>query len=343
MDIELRNHWYVAAEARELGRKPLAVRLLDEELVLFRDEAGRPAALRDRCSHRNAQLSPGQVRGGCIVCPYHGWAFNGRGECVAVPSLCAEDRIPPTSSVPAYQAREQDGYVWVFSGERDPSERAPFALPHRGEPGWGNAQFTALIKNSVDNVVENFIDCPHTGYVHGGLFRQPASHLAETVVSATTDSVTIVIDEEQEARSVLGRLLVGKSRVEHVDRFFLPSIVQVSYAFGPERQITGVQICTPVAPFLTKVFVYVTWRLGWLTPLIAPLVPVVGRVILNQDLAILENQGEQVRRHGAHFCSVPADTANNMINSLRRRAASRDGADDSADASTRERRVTFRL
>lgn len=342
MDIQLRNYWYVAASSAELRHKPLAVRLMDEDLVLFRDGNGSPAALRDRCPHRNAQLSSGRVERGVLRCPYHGWAFDARGSCVDVPSLCAGERIPPGSSVPTFAVREQEGYVWVNLGEQAPDGRLPFALPHYLEPGWGQARFTALIKNSVDNVVENFIDCPHTGYVHGGLFRTPASHMAETTVTAGPDRIEIVIDEEQQAGSLLGRLLVGKGKVEHIDRFFLPSIVQVAYSFGPKRHVIGAQICTPVSAFLTKVFVYVTWQLGWVTPLVRPLVPVIGRHILKQDLAILENQGEQVRRHGAHFCSVPADTANNMIASLRRRAAAR--ADEPApDSPARERKVTFRL
>ncbi|MBC7543131.1 MAG: Rieske 2Fe-2S domain-containing protein, partial [Candidatus Sericytochromatia bacterium] len=283
----------------------------------------------------------GHVKDGCIQCPYHGWQFDGHGRCVSIPSQCAGDVMPSGAQVPAYPVREQDGYVWVFVGEGDPGELLPYRLPHAGEAGWGESRFDALVRNSVDNVVENFIDCPHTGYVHGGLFRQPASHKAETTVRRAPDGIIIEIEEETQADSLLGRLLVPKGgKVEHIDRFVMPSIVQVTYRFGPNRQVIGHQICTPISPFETRVFAHTAWQLGWMTPLIRPFVGVVGRRILQQDLRILENQGEQIKRHGEHYVSTAADTANVWIRAFRQAAGE---TRPSGDGVTREKRVTFRL
>ena len=320
----------------------MALRILEEPIVLFRDGSGRVSALQDRCSHRNVQLSGGEVKDGCLQCPYHGWQFDGHGRCVSVPSLCAGDVIPAGAQVPTYPVREQDGYVWVFVGEGDPGELLPYRLPHAGESGWGESRFDGLIRNSVDNVIENFIDCPHTGYIHGGLFRTPASHLAETTVRRAPDGVIIEIDEETQTNSLLGRLLVPKgAKVEHVDRFIMPSIVQVTYRFGPHRQVIGHQICTPVSPFETRVFAHTVWQLGWITPLLTPFVGLVGRKILSQDLGILENQGEQIRRHGEHFVSTAADTANVWIRAFRQQSEEHRQA--GSDGVAREKRVTFRL
>ena len=338
----MREQWYVGATSAQVGSQPLAVRILDEPIVLFRDGAGRVSALPDRCSHRNALLSGGVVRDGCLQCPYHGWRFDGQGRCVGIPSLAGDDRIPAGAHVPPLPVREQDGYVWVYVGEQDPGERLPYQLPHRGGAGWGESRFAVTIRNSVDNVIENFIDCPHTGYIHGGLFRQPASHQATTTVRRAADGIVIEIDEETQAESLLGRLLVPRgAQVEHTDRFIMPSIVQVAYRFSPTRQVIGHQICTPVTPFETVVFVHVAWQLGWISPVLAPLVGFVGRRIMAQDLGILDSQGEQVRRHGEHFVSTAADTANVWIRAFRQQAiAGRPAADDGP---AREKRVTFRL
>jgi phenylpropionate dioxygenase-like ring-hydroxylating dioxygenase large terminal subunit len=338
----MRGYWYIAAEAGELGAKPLARRILGDRLVLFRDAKGHPAALVDRCPHRAVELSGGTVREGRLACPYHGWEFDGSGACAYIPSLCAGEAIPGAARAAAYPTVEQDGYVWVYvgaqPGDAPPDGVRPFPLPHRGEPGWANARLQTHIPNAVENVIENFIDCPHTGYVHGGLFRTPASHGARTVVRAVPDGVVIDIDEDQQTNSLLGRLLVPRGEaVTHQDRFHLPSTVCVAYRFGSRKAILGFQLCTPVDDHETRVYVYLTWQMGWVTHLMTPFMPLVGKVVLDQDMGVLVNQGEVLRRGEGRFVSCPADTANLWIRAARERA--RRGEPQPA----RETRVEFRL
>lgn len=332
--------WYVAAESRNLRTRPLAVQVGGEPIVLFRAAGGRVAALEDRCSHRAVALSRGTVSGGCVVCPYHGWTFDATGACVSIPANRPEDGIPSGAGVPSYPVREQDGYLWVWPSHSDP-EGEPFRIPHLGERGWAWARFEATIRNNVLNVIENFIDNPHTGYIHGGLFRTPASHLAHHHVQAVPDGVVIDIDEEAKGESLLARLFLKRGeRVWHQDRFIAPSTVQVAYSFGQARRAIGWQFCTPVSEHETRVFVHVTWSAGAITPLLKLFVPLVGKVILAQDVAILDHQGEQLRKFGdrAMFCSTPADTANLWIAGHLRRAARGETPGEPHD-----KRVTFRV
>src|SRR5882757_4446416 len=85
LSMFIRNAWYIAAWADELGQKPLARRICNDPVVLFRDRDGRPAALVDRCCHRSAPLSLGEVVSDGIQCGYHGLTFDGSGACVAIP------------------------------------------------------------------------------------------------------------------------------------------------------------------------------------------------------------------------------------------------------------------
>ena len=119
----------------------------------------------------------------------------------------------------------------------------------------------------------------------------------------------------------------------------MPSIVKVSYEFGSRGTIIGHQICTPVGEFETRVFVHVAWNLGVFTPLITPFVPIVGRIILNQDMGVLVNQAEQLQRQPAHFVSTPADTANLWIHAFRKKHA--DGPSPTSDHASKD--VRFRL
>lgn len=338
----MRGYWYIAAESRELKTHALARRILGVDVVLFRNGNGQAAALLDRCPHRAVQLSTGRVQGGRLACPYHGWEFDAQGQCQLIPSLCDNEGIPTTACTPAFSTVEQDGYVWVYLGQENgdpaPEGARPFAFPHRNEAGWAHARLQTFIPNHVENVVENFIDCPHTGYVHGGLFRTPASHNARTVVRTVADGVVIDIDEEQQTNSLLGRLLVSKgAQVTHQDRFYLPAMVRVAYGFGPDKSIIGFQVCTPVSDYETRVYVYLTWRMGWFTHVMTPFMPWVGGVVLNQDMGVLVNQGQVVQKTGSRFVSCPADTANLWIRAARERALRGEPPLE------REKQVEFRL
>ncbi|MNT35710.1 hypothetical protein D3C72_1717460 [compost metagenome] len=84
---------------------------------------------------------------------------------------------------------------------------------------------------------------------------------------------------------------------------------------------------------------HVAWNLGVLTPLITPFVPMMGRIILNQDMGVLVNQAQQLKRKPANFVSTPADTANLWIHAFRQKHA--DGSAPSAERPAKD--VKFRL
>src|SRR2546430_7432436 len=108
-----RSYWYVACPASELGRRPIARTLLGTPLVLFRSEQGSPAALLDRCAHRNLPLSEGRVIGEQIECAYHGWRYDGQGRCRRVPAF-AETGGHNGRPVPARPPGEQPGETCGF-------------------------------------------------------------------------------------------------------------------------------------------------------------------------------------------------------------------------------------
>ena len=75
------NNWYAACTTQDLGDTPRRVTLLAHNFVLFRDDEGGVHCLSDLCCHRGASLSQGQCVNGGIMCPQHGWEFNGAGQC----------------------------------------------------------------------------------------------------------------------------------------------------------------------------------------------------------------------------------------------------------------------
>ena len=75
------NFWYAAELSASLSDKPVKVRLLGQNFVLFRDSHGLARCLSNVCIHRCASLADGWVSGDRVVCPYHGWEFAGSGQC----------------------------------------------------------------------------------------------------------------------------------------------------------------------------------------------------------------------------------------------------------------------
>src|SRR5690349_7791877 len=129
----LDGFWYAVALAREVTTEPRAVTILGRHLAIWRDGEGRVVALPDRCSHRNAPLSYGQVQDGCLVCPYHGWTFDGRGACVLVPSAGPDAAIPPRAHLQPHHCVERYGLVWVCPGE--PGAGIP-EMPGEADPSF---------------------------------------------------------------------------------------------------------------------------------------------------------------------------------------------------------------
>ena len=87
------------------------VRLLGEDFTLFRGESGTPYLLSFRCAHRGMQLSPGWIEGESIRCFYHGWKYDGTGQCVEQP---AEPKpFSQKVSIPAYPTEDYLGLIWV--------------------------------------------------------------------------------------------------------------------------------------------------------------------------------------------------------------------------------------
>jgi len=160
--------WHPVALASALGEAPLALRLLDQDLVLWRDGAGVARAGADRCPHRGARLSLGCVRGGELECPYHGWRFDGAGQVVAVPALPGF-APPPSHRLASFEAQERYGLVWVRlrAGGAATAEADPPAFAAEDEPRLRKVNCGPYdVAASAPRIVENFLDMAHFGYVH---------------------------------------------------------------------------------------------------------------------------------------------------------------------------------
>jgi len=118
----MRRYWQPTALSRELppGGAPLPVRLLGEDLVLFRDDGGRPGLLGLHCAHRGADLSYGRVEDGGLRCIYHGWLYDIKGHCLDQPGEPGGGEHRDSIQQTAYPCQESGGVIFAYLGPGGP-------------------------------------------------------------------------------------------------------------------------------------------------------------------------------------------------------------------------------
>jgi phenylpropionate dioxygenase-like ring-hydroxylating dioxygenase large terminal subunit len=160
-DASLLDHFHPIMPAARLGRTLVRVLVADRPYVIFRDGEGRAAALADRCPHRFAPLSAGVVTpDGRLACKYHGWSFDaaGAGRSPSQPSL-------QRCEVPAFQVREEHGYLWLANPGVLPS-----SMPDVGGRAAARAgSFSFVVEAPLHVVLDAFSEAEHTPFVHGTL------------------------------------------------------------------------------------------------------------------------------------------------------------------------------
>ncbi len=158
----LRLFWQPVYLARDLAAgwaKP--IRVMGEEFTLYRGEGGAPHVVAFRCAHRGTQLSTGWVEGDCIRCFYHGWKYDGTGQCVEMP---AEDAsFPPKVRIRRYPCEEYLGLIFAYLGEGQapPLPRYP-ELEGEGVLDVGGYTRRCNYFNNIDNSVDE----AHVAFAH---------------------------------------------------------------------------------------------------------------------------------------------------------------------------------
>ncbi|ODN72396.1 aromatic ring-hydroxylating dioxygenase subunit alpha [Methylobrevis pamukkalensis] len=169
----VRNAWYVAALDRTVDRSLRQVRMLGENVLLYRRQDGVAVALEDACPHRKLPLSMGRLLGDEVECGYHGLRFDCGGVCTRVPGA---EKIPHVAQVKAYPLVERYGFLWIWMGDRALADPAKiFEVEQWGNPAWGT---TLGDEMTVDcnylYVCDNLLDPSHVAWVHQSSFGNAA-------------------------------------------------------------------------------------------------------------------------------------------------------------------------
>ena len=194
--------------------------ILNEPVVMYRKRDGSAVALEDRCAHRQAPLSKGQVRGDNIQCPYHGMRYGPDGKCVLIPS---QDSVPDTARVKAYPVVERHKWIWIWIG--DPALADPDLIEDfhwRDDPGWQSKGELLPLKANYRLLVENLCDLTHVPFIHPTSLNETMIDRNEQApVKTTRDGSSVTVERwefDQPAPSYF-RAMAGMKRADRVDRW----------------------------------------------------------------------------------------------------------------------------
>jgi len=163
-----REYWLPALLSEELpspDSDPLRVLMLGEQLIAFRDTAGRVGLIQNNCPHRGASLFFGRNEEAGLRCVYHGWKFDTQGNCIDMPNEPAESDFKHKVKAVAYPTQERGGVVWAYLGPRT----APPPLPDLegnmlpGAQAWAYQQTANWFQ-----ILEGHIDTAHVSFLHYG-------------------------------------------------------------------------------------------------------------------------------------------------------------------------------
>ena len=162
----LRRYWQPIGAAVELDDNPVKpVKLLGESLVLYRDRQGRFGLIGDTCPHRRTSMLYGIPEEEGLRCPYHGWMFNGTGQCIEMPAEAPDSTFPSRVKMPGYPVQELCGLIFAYLGP----EPVPL-LPRWDMFVWDNVLRdigSTIIPCNWLQIMENSLDPVHVEWLHG--------------------------------------------------------------------------------------------------------------------------------------------------------------------------------
>ncbi|KAF5753645.1 putative pheophorbide a oxygenase [Helianthus annuus] len=163
------EEWYPLYLTKDVpDDAPLGLTVFDKQVVLYRDGNGDLQCYEDRCPHRLAKLSEGQIVDGRLECLYHGWQFEGNeGKCVKIPQLPANAKIPRSACTKTYEIKDSQGVVWIWMSHKTPPN--PSKIPwfeNFARPGFKDISTIHELPYDHSILLENLMDPAHVPISH---------------------------------------------------------------------------------------------------------------------------------------------------------------------------------
>ena len=310
--------WYPALRSDQLlAHRLQRALLLEVPLVIGRDAAGKPFALRDVCPHRAFPLSFGRFDGASVECAYHGWQFDAHtGQCRHIPSLTADSKLKcERIYAGSFPCEERDGYIWAYMTNpegRAPASGDPNAAPPPApelptfSPRYKIAHLWADLPCSVDHGIIGLMDPAHGPFVHQAWWWRSRHSIHEKHknfepipmgfrMSAHTPS-------SNSAPYKLLRMYADADSITTTIDFVLPNQRYETIQAG-KYWFASLTTVTPITRDHCRIDVVACWNIfGWL-PFGPTLLKFVFAKFVEQDRKTMEDQSEGLK-HNPHLMLI---------------------------------------
>jgi phenylpropionate dioxygenase-like ring-hydroxylating dioxygenase large terminal subunit len=283
----LSQHWYPLARVQDITEHPLAAKLLDVDLVVYRTPGGLHVA-RDVCAHRGVPMSMGWVEGDEIVCRYHGLRYGPDGQCTKIPAQ-PDLRPSPRFCLARFPAVERYGLLWTCLNPEAQNSIPPFEA-------WNDADYQPILPPPVDihgsagRQVEGFIDVAHFAWVHHEAFADRDMPEVPSYQTEVTDNC--VRSEYWSSVSNFPKALQDRAppdfRWLRVYEIFPPFTARLTVHFPNGGRLGILNAASPVSARETRLFVPIARNFDKSGSLDA--VYAFNAQIFEEDKAIVEHQ-----------------------------------------------------
>lgn len=289
------NHWYAVGWANKL--KPgdiLPVTIWQQAIAVYRAANSQLYALEDVCPHKGVALHKGKVQGCHLACGYHGWEFDGNGQCVSIPYLPKEQKLP-RAKARSYPVQEKYNLIWIFPGE--PLAATTSSLPDISEfdqPDWFMVPVTAHFQAHFSMCNDNSMDVFH-GFLHQklqGWFDPVLINLRETEAS-------VCAEYKVSYKGRMAQFLGLSERADQVTTLPVSTEYRYPHFFSSLQGISSLYLMRlPVGPTQTRSFAFFFFKVRLPKTILKPLKPLLRTLLqrfvllkfLAQDIEMVESE-----------------------------------------------------
>ena len=293
--------WYPALPSNRVrGRELQRATLLEVPLVVGRDAARKPFALRDICPHRAFPLSYGQFDGASVECAYHGWQFDAHtGQCRHIPSLTADAKLKcERIYAGSFPCQERDGYIWAFMANAEgralgPSDVLPPVpeLPTFG-PRYSIAHLAADLPCSVDHGIIGLMDPAHGPFVHQAWWWRSRRSIRDKVKQfepiPNGFRMSPHAPSANSAPYKILKLITGEPATTTID-FVLPN-QRFEQVRAGRYWLSSRTTVTPIRGDLCRLDFVAAWNILPWFPIVSLIIHVLGPRFIRQDSEVIEKQ-----------------------------------------------------
>jgi len=291
----LADYWYPLVETNCLAKNAMVkVKAFNFNYVVWKNKQGEVSVFLDTCCHKQAPLSQGRLLQNQLSCPYHGWQFDHQGDCSNIPYSTEPSNCDKKSLV-KLGSKNSGGIIWFFPGDQalDNNEKDKPTY-HDWQTLTGDIVKTEEFDCDEQALIENFMDSPHTNFIHSGLIRKP-KQLKTREIAIYLDAQQKLMVDHLPSDETLGPfnwfINPSKNPTHHQDMFIAPSQVDIQYQFEKDKTNFRTQIIMcPIDHNKTRAFFKISCQFRLFNPLIRLGLKLFLPLVLKQDKNIVALQ-----------------------------------------------------